>query len=165
MRKPGLVAAIVALAMFGPMHPAAAFSDNDSVNDGDDTTPDGVDILVLTAVSDGDGGGPEIGEITVTMALQAASSVDGAKYKVYFDYTGDLVTDQTPGSGGCEFGSTADATMKTKNANKGGGAPKASAFEQAQKTRRQAGWRVPFRPRSDACVTFLRHVGYISRRS
>lgn len=99
--------------MFGLGQTSAfAFSDNDTVNDGSDTDPAGVDILTLTVTSDGDAGSS--GQITVAMVLQGPP-ISRAKYRVHYDYEGDTVEDHTPGDNGCEAGvngTTSDDTSK-----------------------------------------------------
>ena len=122
MRKVVIITAAAILAMFGFANPSAAFPDNATVNDGDDATPNEADILTLTATSDGDGEGAGIGVITVTMTLQSAPTLNGVKYRVHFDYTGDLATGHTPGDNGCEVGvrgTTSDDTMKTSRRGNG----------------------------------------------
>ena len=122
MKKLTMLPIATALAMLGMIGSGNAFPDNATDPDGDDATPDAADIITLTATSDKDGGGAGIGEITVTMALQGASNLNGMNYRVHFDYTGDLATDHTPSLNGCEVGvngTTSDDTMETTR--RGGG--------------------------------------------
>ncbi|KKL61731.1 hypothetical protein LCGC14_2192370 [marine sediment metagenome] len=85
MKKLTLLAAVVALVLIGPVNPSSAIAP--PVADGCvDASPDGVDIDTLDVVSNG---GTDL--ITVTMTL-CAVPVDGAKYRVHFDYADDLAS-------------------------------------------------------------------------
>lgn len=116
MRKLLAVTAVVALAAFGLAHPAGAFGTNDNVADGTGESPESLDIIGCTAVSDG---GTD--QITVTMTLNAnvcsTNDEKQAHYRIHYDYTGFLVTDQTSGSGNCERGTTSDDTSMVRCKN------------------------------------------------
>jgi hypothetical protein len=104
MFKLGMVGALAALLFFGFAQTSFAFPDNAMDADGDDASPSAADILSLTVTSTG--GGTD--EITVTMVLQAATTLNGAKYRVHFDYTGDLASEDPAGCA-----TTSDDTSKT----------------------------------------------------
>ena len=120
MRKLGVLTAAAALAMalaaFGLAHPAGAFGTSDNVADGTGESPNSLDITFCSATSDG---GTD--RITVTMTLEAeVCSTDDEKqahYRIHYDYTGFLVTDQTSGADACERGTTSDDTSMVRCKN------------------------------------------------